>query len=153
MTEGSIIAGVGVSATDVIGNMLNEASRDIQRSNADKGFYDDYQALVNFISSEIEKGELAQPIGKRYLDILKEMFISSKIALIHSELSEALEAVRAGIENDDKIPEYSGYEAEMADTFIRVADLAGFSRINLGGAFQAKLAKNKTREYKHGKRF
>lgn len=48
-----------------------------------------------------------------------------KIALMHSELSEALEADRKGIVSDDKIPAYTGLEAELADTVIRILDFSG----------------------------
>src|SRR6266436_240384 len=43
-------------------------------------------------------------------------------ALIHSELSETLEYIRHGNPPDDKIPEFSGVEAELADTVIRILD-------------------------------
>ena len=46
------------------------------------------------------------------------------IALMHSELSEALEAIRHGNPADDKIPEYSGACAELADCIIRIMDTA-----------------------------
>jgi len=46
------------------------------------------------------------------------------IALMHSELSEALEAIRKGNPPDDKIPEFTGVEAELADVIIRIMDFA-----------------------------
>lgn len=50
--------------------------------------------------------------------------VATKIALIHSEVSEGLEAFRTGAA-DDKLPQFSGIAAEMADVMIRVGDLMG----------------------------
>lgn len=44
------------------------------------------------------------------------------IALMHSELSEALEALRHGNPVDDHIPEFKSTEAELADVVIRIMD-------------------------------
>lgn len=75
------------------------------------------------------------------------------IALIHSELSEALESLRHGNPPDDKIPEFSGAEAELADVIIRIMDLAAGRNWDVAGAIVAKMRYNAGREYKHGKQF
>lgn len=64
-----------------------------------------------------------------------------QIALIHSELSEALEGVRKGL-MDDHLPELTGEEAEMADAVIRIFDYCGGHGIDLGRAITMKLAYN-----------
>lgn len=72
---------------------------------------------------------------------------------MHSELSEALEALRHGNPMDDHIPEFTGVEAELADVVIRVMDYACSRNLRLGEAIVAKMAYNTTRENKHGKLF
>ena len=44
------------------------------------------------------------------------------IALMHSELSEALEYDRKGNKPSDHIPDFSGVEEEFADVIIRILD-------------------------------
>lgn len=75
----------------------------------------------------------------------------SKTALVHSELSEMLEANRKSVQADDKIPEFTGEEAEAADTIIRLLDMAGRYQWRLGEAITAKMLHNLSRPYKHGK--
>lgn len=79
--------------------------------------------------------------------------VSTKLALIHSEVSEALEAIREGLWDidyrADGKPE--GLPSELADIVIRVFDLAGARKIDLAHAIIEKMAFNAGRERKHGK--
>lgn len=90
-------------------------------------------------------------IGKGWWD--SERNDAEMIALMHSELSEALEGLREGDPADDKIPDFRSSEAELADCIIRILDMAGGRGMRIGQAIIAKMAYNETRPKKHGKKF
>ena len=79
----------------------------------------------------------------------------AKIALVHSELSEAVEAYRKkGDEPDPHCPEFSNVQIELAAAIIRILDIGtGFDLANLAEAILAKMEYNEGREYLHGKRY
>lgn len=75
------------------------------------------------------------------------------IALIHSELSEALEEYRkVGARSDIRYENGKpvGVAIELADVVIRIFDYCGQYGIDLGAAIIEKMAYNETREYRHG---
>lgn len=67
------------------------------------------------------------------------------IALMHSELSEALEGERKDL-MDDKLPHRKMAEVELVDTMIRIFDYAAAHGYDLQGAFEEKMAYNATRK-------
>lgn len=67
-----------------------------------------------------------------------------RIALCHSELSEALEGDRKNL-MDDHLPHRKMAEVELADAVIRIFDLAGAMGYDMGAAIAEKLAYNAER--------
>jgi NTP pyrophosphatase (non-canonical NTP hydrolase) len=121
--------------------MINELSQLIHQNAVSKGFYE----------GEKNIGEI--------------------LCLIHSEVSEAMEADRKGryfsisveeLEKTETESDYKQYfeskikgtfEDELADIIIRVLDLCAYKNINIQEQIIAKMAYNSTREYKHGKKY
>lgn len=74
----------------------------------------------------------------------KERNFGEALALMHSELSEALEADRKG-KLDDKLTDRDGREVEFADCLIRIFDIAEACRMDLASAVILKNRFNKER--------
>ena len=73
-----------------------------------------------------------------------KLWIASKLMLSVTELAEAMEGLRKDLP-DDKLPHRTMLEVELADTVIRVFDLAGGLGFNLGEVIAEKMAFNMQR--------
>lgn len=134
-------------------NLLAQLSNE---RNERKGFNDDdkfmkeiYEQLKDDWEEGLPNKELAEKNAEKFLKIWTLNRKLAMIALMHSELSEAVEGIRKGI-NDDKLPHRKGEEVEIADCLERIFHYFG----SWGHDFQAhteKTAYNETRPYKHGK--
>lgn len=131
--------------------MINKLAQEIHENAKSKGFYDDKKNI----------GEM--------------------LCLIHSEVSEALEADRKkhfttlkenwyinGLADANYGASFCGdqsflnefeksvkntFEDELADVVIRVLDLCAYKGINIESHIKAKMRYNQTRPYKHGKEY
>lgn len=87
------------------------------------------------------------------------LVFEEKLLLLHSEISEVFEEIRAGKtihelyynSEPGKENKPEGIEIELADLAIRLFDMCGFYKIDLLSAIILKHTYNKTRSHKHGK--
>ena len=81
------------------------------------------------------------------------IILATKLALIHSEASEALEITRKA--HNWKDLDADKFQEELADILIRTLDLAEWvkihSKVNFETVVLDKMSKNKTRPQMHGK--
>ena len=126
---------VGATSAPSSGRTFLEMQAEAHVTARSKGWWDDQK----------EGGVVSHPLVVKV--------IPEKLALIHSEVSEALEDYRNGrleTEDDPVIGKPEGFATELADVVIRVMDLAGALGIDLGAEVERKLAYNKTRSHRHG---
>lgn len=76
-----------------------------------------------------------------------------QLLLVHSEISEAVEALREGNPPSDKNSKFTSEEMELADAVIRLLNYAQHKGYHLGEAIVAKHMINVDRPYKHGKKY
>lgn len=129
---------------------IRELQERAYRQSADKGFHDD-EEIIDFLHEE-GRPEWAATV-ERWRN-------GNRIALQHSELSEALEEMRTGSKptsytyyNVSTPTKPEGVPSEMADVVIRVLDFCGANGIDLEAIVSEKLDYNATRSHKHGKNF
>ncbi len=129
--------------------------------------------MINKLAGEIHENAKS----KGFFDEPRN--IGEMLCLIHSEVSEALEADRKNhyavksfnLENNIDINDLdstskkqyfqqefevsikNSFEDELADVMIRVMDLASFKGIDLEYHIKMKMAYNSMREHKHGKKY
>lgn len=71
--------------------------------------------------------------------------VPTKLCLIHSEISEAMEGHRKGL-MDSHLPHREMMEVELADAVIRILDLAGAMKYSIEDAMAEKIEYNLKRK-------
>ena len=113
-------------------HILNKLQFDIHQGNCFAGWWTDLKTGTDLAEEAFQGTRLGKAL------------VAEKLALVHSEVSEALEGHRKNLP-DDKLPHRPMVEVELADAIIRILDLAGALHLDVGGAIQEKRAFNAVR--------
>jgi hypothetical protein len=127
--------------TELIKAVFNAFQSKVHKEAKKKGFWPKLEGVDYENADELQEA-------------LEKSDVGGKVALCHSELSEALEALRKPIPEKDKhCPDFFNLDIELGDAVIRLFDFAAAHNIPLIDAMLAKIKYNETRPPKHGKRF
>lgn len=160
--------------------VINDVAQRCWQTSEDHGFHDDWEMaawlekLADNLSVYEEDGEMVVadydaegfPGGKEVTigtglkivaNVLRTNILGMKLMLTVSELSEGLEALRSlgadglldpTLGDPDKIRNWG---EELADAQVRIGDLSGMTKVNLGDEQIAKMKVNEGRPHKHGR--
>jgi NTP pyrophosphatase (non-canonical NTP hydrolase) len=144
--------------------MLNDLANKAHQNAVDKGFYD----LPKSIILKMQNSTFTQ----EEIQAVRDALIAQRLMLIVSELGEALEANRKK-RNPPNIEGFNldrshgvdfkkafennyikdSFQDELADSVIRIGDLAGYLGIDLDVHVDLKTHYNSLREKMHGKAY
>ena len=143
-----------------ISRAISDCAKQIYEQNVKVGWWEDLKAIDQVAQNPELKRQLDIIFKKDFVEYLKNILKCQKLALIHSEISEALEGLRRNLK-DDHLPEYDMLAVELGDAIIRILDLGAACGYPMGKIVTEKIEynaqrsdhKKENRDRLHGKQF
>ena len=130
---------------------FNALATEAHETAVSKGWWESEDAnALHDIAGSGQLNQIDREILDRIAAKLRNKNDGELLSLVHSEGSEVLEGLRHGNPPDDKIPDFSSAEAELADIIIRIFDWSKARGWRVAEALVAKMEMNKSRSVKHG---
>lgn len=108
---------------EAVVSVMDMLTQHCHAASYNRGWWHDPVTGLSLLPKDVPEGLLLNDTASAIILAVFPLVVAAKIALIHSETSEMLEAHRTGAW-DDKIP-FPGMTAEGADIMIRIFDLFG----------------------------
>lgn len=165
-------------------NVLRALQADIGKANAEKGFHAEGREIRDQLDSVrainrnggLTDGPNGKPETEQRWDAVLRNYYTARLALITTEVAEAIEELRNGrqvdetwysgkrggntysgtreeVESAGAQPKPEGVPSEIADVVIRAFDFADEAGFDLARIIEEKLAYNATRPAMHGRKF
>lgn len=132
---------------------LNHLAQQCGETARSKGFHQAFEDAL-FLEALANGSTVDTIITTRLREIaqrIRLLEVGMKSMLIVSEIAEGIESMRDtgyyGHLNGE-----GNWGEELADAFIRLADLADMTHVRLGGEVDEKMSVNKDRPHLHGKK-
>lgn len=147
-----------MTTLDYRAEVVDDLAQEIGQTCKDKGFREDWE-MADQLEELAEEMWATEAISERTYEwlykvanTLRNCVVATKLALVCSEIGEALETLRDhGVKG--VMAGEGNFGEELADAKIRILEMGDMLTLPLGREVVDKMEKNSTRPHRHGRRF
>lgn len=150
-------AGADEHTPTVEAGVLNAVAQECAQISDDHGFHEEWEdaTYLEDLAEAIESGRSLNGDAavqlRRIAESHRLLFVGTRLMLIVSEVAEGMESLRdTGVEGHFEGQGNLG--EELADAQVRIGDITALLRIAVGDELMQKIAVNKQRPHKHGRK-